>query len=195
MRFMWLWLAATMLGSGLAATPVRASEPSQAAAPSARQLDLTRRYIHLLMSDQFEDVIREMIGDEAGRDETLPEEDRQFVVDLATELTTDLIPQMINEMVPVYAAAFTEAELEALVAFYETEMGRSIAAKSVQVMPAADRAVMSVLPQMLDKMAARMCQHYGCEPGDLDMLRRELRAGAGVAEGPAPAPTAKSARR
>lgn len=192
MRFMIVCLAAAMTGAGLAATPVGASVSQQAAtAPSARQLALTRRYIDLMMSDQFEDVIRVMIGDETGRDSTLPEEDRRFLVDLTTELATDLIPQMINEMIPVYAAAFTEAELEALIAFYDTEMGRSIAAKNVQVMPEANRAVMSVMPQLLDKMAARMCQHYGCAPGELETLRREMRAGAGLASSPAPAPSAK----
>lgn len=189
MRFMIVCLTAALAGAVLTAPPARASEAPQATSePSARQLALTRRYIDLMMSDQFEDVIREMIGDEAARDSSLPDEDRQFIVDLTAELVTDLMPQMINEMVPVYAAAFTEAELEALVAFYDTEMGRTIAAKSVQVMPAADRAVMSVIPQMLDKMAARMCQHYGCEPGELESLRREMRMGAGLTSGPAPAP-------
>lgn len=198
MRFMIVCMAAAVAGSTLTAAPVRAAEAPQTAAPapSARQLELTRRYIDLTMTDQFEDVIAEMIGDEASRDPTLPEEDRRFLVELTTELATDLIPQMIAEMVPVYAAAFTEAELEALVAFYETEMGRSIATKSVQVMPEANRAVMSVVPQMLDKMAARMCQHYGCGPGELEALRREMRAGAGLnASSPAPSPPRKPASR
>ncbi|MDY6925169.1 MAG: DUF2059 domain-containing protein [Pseudomonadota bacterium] len=192
MRFMIVCLAAAIAGAGLVATPVGASDTPQAAtAPSARQLALTRRYIDLLMSDQFEDAIGAMIGDEMSRDITLPEEDRRFLVDLTTELATDLVPQMINEMVPVYAAAFTEAELEALIGFYDTEMGRSISAKTVQVMPEANRAVMSVMPQLLDKMAARMCQHYGCEPGELEALRQEMRAGAGLASSPAPAPSLK----
>ena len=197
MRFRIVCMAAAVAGSALTAAPVRAAEVPQAAAgaPAARQLELARRYIDLMMSDQFEDVIREMVGDEAERDETMPEEDRRFLVDLTADLLTDLIPQMINELVPVYAAAFTEAELEALVAFYDTEMGRSIAAKSVQVMPEENRAMMSVMPQLLDKMAARMCQHYGCGPGDLEALRREMRAGAGLASSPAPAPPPKPASR
>ena len=198
MRFKIAFLAAAA-GVILTASPVLAAAAPQAAAaaPSARQLELTRRYIDLTMTDQFEDVIREMVGDEAARDDTLPEGDRQFLVELTTEIATDLIPQMIDEMVPVYAAAFTVAELEALVAFYETEMGRSIAAKTIQVMPEANRAVMSVIPQMLDKMAARMCQHYGCAPGELEALRREMLAGAGLSgtAAPAPAPPRKPTSR
>jgi len=196
MRFMIVCMAAVMAGSGLAAAPVRASEPQQAVtAPSARQLALTRRYIDLMMSDQLEDVVREIMGDEAGRDSTVPEEDRQFMVELTTDLLTDLIPQMINELVPVYAATYTETELEALVAFYDTEMGRSIAAKSIQVMPEENRVMMSMMPQLLDKMAARMCQHYGCGPGELETLRSEMRAGAGFDSSPASAPPPKPASR
>jgi hypothetical protein len=193
MRILAICAAALLAGSALPCGTARAQDaPAAASAPTQRQLTLTRQYINLMMSDQFEDVIREMIGDEAAMDPSLPADDRQFIIDLTTELATDLIPQMIDEMVPVYAAAFTEAELEALVAFYDTEMGRSIAAKNVQVMPEANRAVMSVMPQMLDKMAARMCQHYGCTPAELETLRREMRAGASGGVAPTAAPARKS---
>jgi hypothetical protein len=194
MRFMIACVAAAVIGLAATGQPVRAEEPAQAAAPSARQLALTRQYIDLMLSDQFEDVIREMVGDEPAMDNSLPEDERRFLMDLTAELVTDMLPQMIEEMTPVYAAAFTEHELEALVAFYDTEMGRSIAAKNVLVMPEVNRAVMSVVPQMLDKMAARMCQHYGCEPGELEDLRRAMQAEAGIAA-PAPAPARKSGNR
>ena len=103
------------------------------------------------------------------------------MIEMAAELTHDLLPQMIEEMVPVYASVFTQAELESLLAFYETEMGRAILDKTIAVMPEANRAVLSVMPQMLDKMAARMCQHYGCEPGELEELQRGMREEAGLA--------------
>lgn len=179
-------------------TPAHAAgAPPQAASsgPSARQLELTRRYVDLTMTDQFGDVIREMIGDEYERDATMPADERAFLVDLTTELMTDMVPRMIDELVQVYAAAYTEAEMEALIAFYDTEVGRSIAAKAVQLMPEENRAMMSVMPQVLDKMASRMCQHYGCGPGELEVLQREMRAGAGFTSSPAPAPPPKPVRR
>lgn len=197
MRILIACLAAAAAVSAPLAPAQAAGAPPQAApsGPSARQLELARRYVDLMMSDQFEEVIREMIGDEVERDATMPEEDRQFLVDLTTELMTDMIPRMIDALVPVYAAAYTEAEMEALVAFYDTEMGRSIAAKGVQLMPEESRAMMSMMPQLLDKMASRMCQHYGCGPGELEVLQREMRAGAGFASSAAPAPPPKPVRR
>jgi len=175
-----VWMAAAMAGAALAPSQAQAREAPQAAtaAPSARQLALTRRYLDLTMTDQFETAIRQMIIDQAAMDPStrdLPEDDRRFMVDLAAELTTDMIPQMIEAMIPVYARTFTEAELEAMLAFYDTELGRTILEKTMIAMPEANRAAMTVIPQLIDKMAARMCQHYGCEPGELETMQREMR--------------------
>jgi hypothetical protein len=184
MRFMIACAAAALLSTALPVDTARAAQvPPAATAPSERQMELTRRYLNLLMTDQFEEVIHQMLGAEFDSDaqmQAVPDEDRRFILGLTTELTTDMIPQMIAEMVPVYAAVFTEEELVALVGFYDSPLGRSIAEKSVQVMPEAERAVMALVPQMLEKMALRMCQHYGCTPAELQELRQGMREGSGL---------------
>lgn len=186
MRLMMVWMAAAMAGAALTPAPVQAltSGQSVAAPPSPRQMELTRRYLVLSMSDQFETAIRQMVVDQMEMDQTardLPTEDRRFMIDLTAELTTDMIPQMIKAMIPVYARTFTEAELEAMLAFYDTEFGRLVLEKTMLAMPEANRAAMTVVPRMLDKMAARICQHYGCEPGELEEMQREMRGEATAA--------------
>jgi hypothetical protein len=157
-------------------------------APSARQLELSRRYVQVMQSDQLEQVIRTMLMSDPGMDaDGMPAEDRQFLIDLAAELVTDLMPTMMEQLIPVYAEVFTEAELEALVAFYDTDMGRSIARKTVESLPEVNAAMMTVMPQILDKMIVRMCERYGCDPAD---VRDEVYRGAGIAPaGAAPART------
>ena len=201
MRWMFVIAGLALAGSVLMPTMVQANasdEVQQAAAsqPSARQLELTRQYINLLMTDQLEGAIREMVGDEMANDTSapaLPAEDRRFILDLTAEMTTDMVPLMVQEMVPVYAAVFTEEELLALIAFYDNPLGRSIADKSIIVMPEANRAIMSVVPQMLEKMALRMCQHYQCTPEELEEMRRGMREGfeTGSGESVAAAPRRK----
>lgn len=201
MRWMFVIAGVALAGSVLAPTMAQANasdEVQQAAAsqPSARQLELTRQYINLLMTDQLEGAIREMVGDEMANDTSapaLPAEDRRFILDLTAEMTTDMVPLMVQEMVPVYAAVFTEEELLALIAFYDNPLGRSIADKSIIVMPEANRAIMSVVPQMLEKMALRMCQHYQCTPEELEEMRRGMREGfeTGSGESVAAAPRRK----
>lgn len=201
MRLMFVIAGVALAGSVLMPTLAQANasdEVQQAAAsqPSARQLELTRQYINLLMTDQLEGAIREMVGDEMANDTSapaLPAEDRRFILDLTAEMTTDMVPLMVQEMVPVYAAVFTEEELLALIAFYDNPLGRSIADKSIIVMPEANRAIMSVVPQMLEKMALRMCQHYQCTPEELEEMRRGMREGfeTGSGESVAAAPRRK----
>ncbi|HYC96320.1 DUF2059 domain-containing protein [Brevundimonas sp.] len=179
MRFWMIVVAGLTLASGAAAQSKPPQPPAAAVEgqPSARQLELTRRYVDLMMSDQFETMIRQMIDMEASMDPEargMPEEDRRFMTDLASELVTDMIPQMLDEMVPVYARTFSEAELEALIAFYDSEMGRSIINKTYASMPDATAAAMTVMPQMLEKMASRMCQHYGCTADELRNMREEM---------------------
>ena len=192
MRLMIVCLAAVLAAVTVPAVPVAARAAEQATAPpSARRTDLAGQYLNLIMTDQFEGVVRQMLGAEFENDsemQALPEEDRRLILNLTAELTADMVPQMIMEMVPVYATTFTEEELTALVAFYETPLGRSIADKSIEVMPEADRAVMSVVPQLLEQLATRMCQHYGCSPEEQREMLEGMREGAGMA----PAGTVRS---
>ncbi|MDP1912496.1 DUF2059 domain-containing protein [Brevundimonas sp.] len=185
MRFMIVCLAAIFAVVAFPAAPSAAQQVEQAAtSPSPRRMALTRQYLDLLMTDQFEGVLHQMLGAEFENDseiQAMPDEDRRMLLSLTAELTADMVPQMITEMVPVYAATFTEEELTALVAFYDTPLGRSIADKSIEVMPEADRAVMSVVPQLLEKMATRMCQHYGCSPEEQREMLEGMREGAGLA--------------
>jgi hypothetical protein len=185
MRFLIVCLATAIAVAPLPATPAAARPAEQTTAPpTARMTALAREYLNLTMTDQFEGVVRQMLGTEFENDsemQALPEEDRRMILNLTAELTADMVPQMITQMVPVYASTFTEEELTALVAFYETPLGRSIADKSIQVMPEADRAVMSVVPQLLEKMATRMCQHYGCSPEEQREMLEGMREGAGIA--------------
>jgi len=96
MRFMIACAAAALLSTALPTDTARAAQASSAAtAPSERQMELTRRYLNLLMTDQFEGVIHQMLGAEMADDEqmqALPEADRRFILGLTAELTGDMVP-------------------------------------------------------------------------------------------------------
>ncbi len=111
MRILIVCLAAALASATLPAAPCAAQPVEQAGASSPRRMALARQYLNLLMTDQFEGVVREMLGAEFDNDsemQALPDEDRRFILGLTAELTTDLVPQMISQMVPIYAATFTE---------------------------------------------------------------------------------------
>ena len=99
MRLMIVCLAAALAATTLPATPVAARSSEQAtAAPSTRRSELARQYLNLLMTDQFEGVIRQMLGTEFENDsemQAMPDADRRMILNLLAELTTDMVPQMI----------------------------------------------------------------------------------------------------
>ena len=150
----------------------------------AHRLALSRRYVQLMQGDQLEDTMREMIRASAAADadtEGMSSEDRAFLVDLTTDLTADLVPQMMDRMVPLFAEQFTAEELQALIDFYDNEVGREILRKTYLVMPQVNEAVMSLMPQLFDKMALRICDHYGC---DADEVRSAMLEGSGLTSMP-----------
>ena len=182
MRFWIVLFSGLMLTSGAMAQAKPTPQPG-VDQPSARQMHLSRRYIELTQSDQMEQAVRSLIVGEANADPTMreiPAEDRAFMVDLATELTIDLMPQMMDRLVPVYARTFTEEELTALVAFFDSDLGRSIAEKSIASTPEANAAMMSVMPQLFEKMAARICARFGCDPAEMRAMMEGEANGAPV---------------
>lgn len=181
-----LRMIATALGCAL----LLASPAVAQSQPTPRQLELSRRYVNLLQGDQLEQFIRSMLATDPTLDDgDLPPAEREFILDLTAELVADLMPAMMEEMVPVYAAAFTEEELEALVAFYDSPLGRSILAKTMDAMPEVNAAMAKMLPLLLEKMAVRMCARYGCDPRE---ALAEMYAGAGL---PPPAGSGPVPRR
>ena len=184
MRFCLVLLAGLSLTTGaMAQSKPVPSEPA-ADQPSARQMALSRRYVELAQSEQMEDALRGIIVAHASVvpvDRGLTDADRRFMTDLTTELLIDLMPEMLDRLVPVYARGFSEEELSALVAFYETDLGQSIIDKSYAMMPEMNQAMLTVMPQMMDKMAVRMCARFGC---DADELRGGLSGGSSPAGKP-----------
>ena len=158
----------------LCATPslaqtAKTEAPAVAGEPSARQLSLSRRYVEVMQGDSIEDIIEQLVREMAQSDSNMrgsSQEDREFMIELTTEVTTDIMPQMMEQLVPIYARVFTEAELEALIAFYDTDLGRSITAKMMISSSEAEAAMMTVMPAMMEKMANRICARYGCDPED-----------------------------
>ena len=149
--------------AGAAATP---GDP----APSPHMLALSRRYVDLMQGDQMTTLFRSIMDEEMTSHPEMraaSQEDRDFTTALTTQLIDEMIPAMMEELVPIYARTFSEPELQALVDFYGSEQGLSITRKTYETMPAAQEAMLAVMPPLLEKMAARLCEHYGCDADEV----------------------------
>ncbi|MBV8683074.1 MAG: DUF2059 domain-containing protein [Caulobacteraceae bacterium] len=75
-------------------------------------------------------------------------------------------PRVHDRVARLLASEYTTQELQALVDFYETPVGRQIAEKSLDIPTAARRATEDIGPQFLAEFKRRLCAHNPeCRPG------------------------------
>lgn len=82
------------------------------------------------------------------------------IKDEISQVFAEEMPKLMTEIVPVYAKHFTQAEINGLIAFYSTPLGK----KSIQAMPAVMGECMQVgqawgegiAPQIVPRLESRL---------------------------------------
>jgi hypothetical protein len=156
-----------VIAAGCAAFLLAAS--SAAAAPSAKSVELARRYaaaLHMdnmvgsMMNNMMPSMLDQITKARGGE---VPSELRIAVAEVAEESARAMAPKMIDAMLPAVAESFTEAELQAAVDYYESPLGQALLAKSPTFMAKATPAMTALMPQMQADFHARLCKKIGCE--------------------------------
>ncbi|WP_369060103.1 DUF2059 domain-containing protein [Caulobacter sp. 73W] len=137
------------------------------AAPSQKSLDLARRYFTAVEIDKnldalMKSVIPTMVEMQAQRYPNLTAEQRAIVRGAAAESMSVLMPKIVEAYIPEIADNFTVEELEALVGFYESPVGRSISAKLPAMGPSMNRIMLKLIPEAQADMLSRLCSKIDC---------------------------------
>lgn len=161
-----IWLAAPAAAEPAPAPPAAATASPQAVA-------LVRRYlaaIHFERNmDSMQAAMLPVIVEQAERTHpNLTAEDQQMLVEVVRHVMREkMLPKMIDRMVPIYATTFTIPELQAMVNFYESPVGRSIADKTPTLAPKSAEVTRALMPEMMGEMlkelVARMCPGGKCD--------------------------------
>jgi hypothetical protein len=164
------WVAiGLVIGALCAGAP--AASLAQAAAPpavSAKSEALVRRYlkaIHFerLMDTMISAMLPVMSDQVAQQHPSLTSEQRAMISEVVRDtMREDLMPKMLEKMVPIYAQTFTESELEAIVAFYETPVGQSMIEKTPSLAPKSAEVVRELMPEMQKDVLIRLCARITC---------------------------------
>ena len=75
--------------------------------------------------------------------------------------------RMIDALEVQYATLFTEAELSALVSFYETPAGRVIAQKQVELGTLIGEQLQPMSQAYVVDMLEKFCARFDCEAPDI----------------------------
>lgn len=165
-----LLLAATvslvMLGASGAFAADAPAPAAVQAEPSAKALALTRRYIAAMHMDAS---MKPMLG---GMLETMTAQRMAGLPDLTDtqrsqltgalneammeSLDDGLMTKLMDRMIPGFASVYSEAELQALVDFYEGPMGQAIVAKMPALGPIAGKAAAEAMPEIQADLEARI---------------------------------------
>lgn len=152
---------ALMFGQAQAAvaqTPVPATGSAEFEAKAA----LVRRYFVVIQFEKLMNVTMESMTGSILADSGLPEDKYEIVEGAVLEAFAVVMPQMIEANVALYAEAFTLEELEGLVAFYESPIGRSVMVKAVVLSRSSGELLSRFQPIMEEEMMRRLCARIEC---------------------------------
>jgi hypothetical protein len=155
-----------LVGSPALAAPPAPSAPA-AEAPSPRALALAKRYfadLHMdqLMGGVMHNMLPAMMAQMAKEHPEITTDQRQAVVEAATESSSAMMDKLIDRMAPLFAATFSEKELQDLVNFYESPTGKAMMAKMPVLMAKMQPTLIELMPEMQADMKHRLCAKLDC---------------------------------
>ena len=160
---------AVVTGPGSVSAQAPAAPPAAAVNPRAEAL--VRRYLAAIHFEQLLDTmmgatIPVMTENLSKQYPSLtPEQREQIGAVVRDTMREDFTPKMLAKMVPIYAQTFSESELEAMVAFYESPAGQSIMKKTPSLAPKSAEVARELLPSMQQDVMARLCAKIDCFGG------------------------------
>lgn len=160
-------------------------EPAAVAAPAldadAARLALARRFVSAMQGEQMGASLGRMTVEMMPRNENLTDEQNAAIRRAMEESMADLLPRMFDAMAPVYADIFTMEELTALVDFYESDVGRSLMAKSLEAAPRISEIAEAMIPGFVHGMMDNVCKAMECTAAQRQAMDEEL-ARSGLAK-------------
>lgn len=124
--------------------------------------DLVRRYFAAIQFEKLTTGMMESMLAGMDSDPRIPADKRELVRQSAMEAFGEVMPQMVEATVEVYAVEFSLDELPQLVAFYESPVGRSMTTKAVMLAQRSNEIFGRFQPLMEQEMMRRLCARTDC---------------------------------
>lgn len=159
------------------AAPLSASARDQA----SERLDLAYRFVALMQVEDMAKAMEASFVDLFPATTGMDPEEPRAVQDTMSEMMQEYMPALFKAMAPVYAEIFTLEELRALVAFYESDVGRSMVRKSYEAAPRVAVVAQTVLPPILERAMNRLCDRLECSAEERQNMKSALKGQGGQA--------------
>ncbi|MFN4286876.1 MAG: DUF2059 domain-containing protein [Brevundimonas sp.] len=147
--------------------PAMAQSAGDGRGDPTRREQLSRDYVTLQFGESLRENAQlmtqqslELMGDLSSEE---GERYRRFFERNMPGMVIELMTAMGDALVPIYAEVYTEEQLEALVAFYSTPMGREINQITMQTAVAQSQAMEAVLVTFFTNWYVKVCNEFGCD--------------------------------
>jgi hypothetical protein len=150
------------------AAELEGPKPGAESSDMAAREELVRRYFkamdfETLMDSMVSSMIPGLTEQTNRRTQGLTPEQKQLLAEVVGDTMREVMtPMIIEAHVTIYSEAFTERELRALVAYYESPEGRSVMQKMPSLMPKAAAVSRNLMPQMEREVMTRLCARIDC---------------------------------
>ncbi len=152
-----------------AATGQAAAQPAPVAdaAPSSAKLELARQLVEATnmeasLSGSLRDMIAQSYASIAPAGTPEAQARRKVFADAQANAMIKITPKIVDSLVDNYARDYTTQELNDLLAFYRSPTGRSLVAKSPQLLKRVTSDLIGLLPQMRHDMGDEACAKVTC---------------------------------
>jgi hypothetical protein len=147
---------ALALGGGRTAGHAQVSPEAATAAPDSARTVLARQLlVRMHLPEGLLRGIEQGIESQKKQDPSMPE---IFMTTFAAR-AKEQIPVLLDRLAPIYASRFSSAELQQLVAFYETPVGRHLAEQASSIesdsMRAAQLWAVGLAGDVMKELAAK----------------------------------------
>lgn len=171
-----LMAAALSLAGPVSAQTVAPNTSVVSSKDAALKMQLANRFIALIQGEQMGEMMSQMV--DVFMDDQLEGMSGQEIADYRTamnEVMRRMMPRVFDAIAPVYAEIFTLEELRGLVAFYESDLGQSLVAKSYEAAPRMSEAIQAAMPGIMSDMAVVVCDQLKCSAEQLRDMKAQMR--------------------
>ena len=129
---------------------------------AARQV-LARELIDLSAGPNFAKELERTLSDQLTRIDDKGGEEAVWLRTNMPPMLTRMVGQLMDEMVPIYAELYSQAELRGQIDFYRSPVGRSVAAKVVPLGIAVQETQNTILLDFMTDLEGKYCARFDCD--------------------------------
>lgn len=149
--------------TALVCTLFLASVASAQDAGTARRAVLAERLVQLSAGENLTKMIESQVTADLAGLTDVPEAEARWMRANMPRMASRMVTAMLPEISSLFVETFSEAEMEAQIAFFETPVGRAIASKTLDIAVRQQEIVVEAQAAFMTELLTKYCAEFDCQ--------------------------------